>query len=209
LVGEHAVGRVIARPFIGDPGNFKRTEGRRDFSLEPPENTVLDTLKASGRLVIGVGKIEDIFAHRGLTKSNHTGNNMAGVDALIRFLETDEDGFIFVNLVDFDSLYGHRNNPIGYAAALEAFDQCLPEVLDRMLEGDVLIISADHGNDPTTPGTDHSRERVPILIVGEPVKQNTNIGTRSSYSDVAVSIADMLSVKWAGPGESFSNLILK
>jgi phosphopentomutase len=208
LTGEHAVGRVIARPFIGVPGNFTRTEGRRDFSLEPPENTILDRLKASGKSVMGVGKIEDIFAHRGLTISDHTGNNMAGVDAVIKFLEMDEDGLIFANLVDFDSLYGHRNDPVGYAAALEAFDQRLPEILGCLRESDILIITADHGNDPTTPGTDHSRERVPILIVGNAVSQNINIGARASYADVAATIADVLGIPWSGAGISFAELIL-
>jgi phosphopentomutase len=208
LTGEHAVGRVIARPFIGVPGNFTRTEGRRDFSLEPPEVTILDSLKTSGKSVMGVGKIEDIFAHRGLTFSDHTGNNMAGVDAIIKLLETDEEGLIFANLVDFDSLYGHRNDPDGYAAALEAFDRRLPEILGCMRESDILMITADHGNDPTTPGTDHSRERVPILIVGRAIIQNTNIGTRPCYADVAATIADLLGVRWSGAGTSFTPLML-
>ena len=209
LTGEHAVGRVIARPFVGVPGNFTRTEGRRDFSLEPSGVTILDSLKASGKAVLGVGKIEDIFAHRGLTASNHTGNNMAGVDAIINFLETDEEGLIFANLVDFDSLYGHRNDPTGYAAALEAFDQRLPEIVDCLRESDILMITADHGNDPTTPGTDHSRERVPIMVVGNAVSQNSNIGTRASYADVAATIAALLGVRWSGEGASFADLILK
>jgi phosphopentomutase len=207
LTGEHAVGRVIARPFIGAPGNFTRTEGRRDFSLEPHDDTLLDILKASGKSVVGVGKIEDIFAHRGLTKSNHTGNNMAGVDAVIKFLNEDGDGLIFANLVDFDSLYGHRNDPFGYAAALEAFDQRLPEILASLNASDILMITADHGNNPTTPGTDHTRERVPIMVVGEAVPQNTDIGTRTSYADVAATIASLLDVHWSGAGVSFADLI--
>jgi phosphopentomutase len=209
LTGEHAVGRVIARPFVGVPGNFTRTEGRRDFSLEPSGVTILDSLKASGKAVMGVGKIEDIFAHRGLTASDHTGNNMAGVDAIMKFLDTDEEGLIFANLVDFDSLYGHRNDPTGYAAALEAFDQRLPEIVDCLREGDILMITADHGNDPTTPGTDHSRERVPLMVVGSAVSQNTNIGTRASYADVAATIADLLDVEWSGAGTSFIDIIRK
>jgi phosphopentomutase len=208
LTGEHAVGRVIARPFIGAPGNFTRTESRRDFSLEPPEDTILDILKASGKSVMGVGKIEDIFAHRGLTISDHTGNNDAGVDAIVKFLGTEEEGLIFANLVDFDSLYGHRNDPVGYAAALEAFDRRLPEILGCMRESDILMITADHGNDPTTPGTDHSRERVPVLIVGKAVSQNANIGTRACYADVAATIADLLGVRWSGAGTSFTRLML-
>jgi phosphopentomutase len=207
LSGEHAVGRVIARPFIGKPGGFTRTEGRRDFSLEPPGNTILDILKASGKSVMGVGKIEDIFAHRGLTASDHTGNNMAGVDAIIRFLKEDTNGLIFANLVDFDSLFGHRNDPVGYAAALEAFDQRLPEILEDLRANDILMITADHGNDPTTPGTDHSRERVPIMIVGNTISQNADIGTRSSYADVAATVAGLLNVSWSGAGVSFVDLI--
>lgn len=209
LTGDHAVGRVIARPFVGVPGNFTRTEGRRDFSLEPSGVTILDSLKASGKAVMGVGKIEDIFAHRGLTTSDHTGNNMAGVDAIIKFLGTHAEGLIFANLVDFDSLYGHRNDPAGYAAALEAFDQRLPEIMEAMHDSDILMITADHGNDPTTPGTDHSRERVPLMVVGDAVSQNTNIGTRASYADMAATIADLLCVPWSGAGTSFIDKILK
>lgn len=208
LTGEHAVGRVIARPFVGTPGNFTRTEKRRDYSLEPPSNTILDAIKSASMEVAGVGKIEDIFAHRGLTKSNHTGNNMAGVDAILDFLEQDFEGLIFANLVDFDALYGHRNNPRGYADALEAFDQRIPEIFGCLRESDILIITADHGNDPTTPGTDHSRERVPVLITGKPVRKNVNLGTRSSYSDIAATIGELLQVKWLGAGDSFAEEIL-
>ena len=161
LTGEHAVGRVIARPFVGKPGNFTRTERRKDFSLSPPKDTLLDVLKADGKEVIGVGKIEDIFAHRGLTQSNHTLNNVAGIDAILEFAAADADGLIFANLVDFDMLYGHRNNPRGYADALEEFDVRLPEIQAALRNGDVLMVTADHGNDPTTPSTDHSRERRP------------------------------------------------
>ncbi len=204
LTGEHAVGRVIARPFIGTPGNFTRTEHRQDFSLEPHSTTILDAVKAAGQEVIGVGKIEDIFAHRGLTQSNHTGNNMAGVDAIIEFCQQDNQGLIFSNLVDFDSLYGHRNNPRGYADALEAFDRRLPEIEAVMRDGDVTMITADHGNDPTTPSTDHSRERVPILVFGKPINSATNIGTRASFADLSATIAALLGVEWNGAGESFA-----
>ena len=208
LTGEHAVGRVIARPFIGQPGNFQRTERRRDFSLEPPALTVLDVVKSSGLDVMGVGKIEDIFAHRGLTMSNHAGNNTAVVDAVLEFLRMEKPGLIFANLVDFDALYGHRNNAHGYAKALEAFDHRLPEILLKMKDEDVLFITADHGNDPTTKGTDHSRERVPILVCGEQIKPNVNLGTRETFADVASTIADLLSVEWKGSGKSFSREIL-
>jgi phosphopentomutase len=208
LSGEHAVGRVIARPFIGQPGNFTRTEHRKDFSLPPPTDTLLDVVKAAGQAVMGVGKIEDIFANRGLTESKHTGNNMAGVDAILEFLQRDAHGLIFANLVDFDSLYGHRNDPQGYAAALEAFDRRLPEIMGRLGERDLLIITADHGNDPTTPNTDHSRERVPLLVYGQTVKAHCNLGTRSSFADVTATITELLGVAWAGPGASFAGLMM-
>jgi phosphopentomutase len=208
LNGEHAVGRVIARPFVGRPGNFTRTERRKDFSLEPPADTILDFAKASGLEVAGVGKIEDIFAHRGLTQSNHTGNNMAGVDAILEFLDTAEPGLIFANLVDFDALYGHRNNPQGYAEALEAFDRRLPEITRSLREQDVLIVTADHGTDPTTPSTDHSRERVPFMAYGQPLKRNHDLGTRASFADVAATVADLLDVQWQGAGQSFAQDIL-
>lgn len=207
LRGEHAVGRVIARPFLGQPGHFARTERRKDFSLEPPGETILDVVKAAGLEVMGVGKIEDIFAHRGLTASKHTGNNMAGVDATVEFLQTGRAGLIFANLVDFDALYGHRNDPRGYADALEAFDARLPEILSAMRDQDVLIVTADHGNDPTTPGTDHSRERVPILVAGRAIRPNVNLGTRETFADVAAVAADLLGVPWGGPGSSFANAI--
>jgi phosphopentomutase len=189
LCGEHAIGRVIARPFVGNPGNFKRTEQRKDFSLEPPTDTILDVLKAAGYQVVGVGKIEDIFTHRGLTMRQHTGNNMTGVDAVLEFLEMDFSGLIFANLVDFDALYGHRNDPVGYAKALIKFD--------------------DHGNDPTDVSTDHTRERVPLLVYGELVRKNYNMGIRDSFADVAASIANCLGELWQGPGHSFGDEILK
>jgi phosphopentomutase len=204
LTGEHAVGRVIARPFIGEAGNFARTERRKDFSLTPPEDTLLDVLKAAGQEVIGVGKIEDIFAHRGLTRSSHTPNNMEGVNAILDFMTQDGRGLIFANLVDFDMLYGHRNNPRGYADALEEFDVRLPEIQAALQDSDILIITADHGNDPTTPSTDHARERVPILIVGAQVQRGMNLGTRNSFADVAATIADLLRVGWHGAGASFA-----
>ncbi|MFN3980314.1 MAG: phosphopentomutase [Caldilinea sp.] len=207
LVGEHAVGRIIARPFVGAPGSFVRTERRKDFSLEPPEPTILDVVKAAGMQVMGVGKIEDILAHRGLTMSNHTGNNMAGVDAILEYLHLPEMGLIFANLVDFDALYGHRNNVRGYAQALVEFDRRVPELLAALREEDVLIITADHGNDPTTPGTDHTRERVPILIHGSAIVANHNLGTRASFADLAATIADLLDVEWGGTGCSFADEI--
>jgi len=209
LTGEHAVGRVIARPFVGDPGSFTRTQRRKDFSLLPPRDTILDVLKAAGKEVIGVGKIEDIFAHRGLTQSNHTSNNKAGVDAILEFMASDADGLIFANLVDFDMLYGHRNNPRGYADALEEFDARLPDIEVALRDLDVMMITADHGNDPTTPSTDHSRERVPILVTGSRVHRGVNLGTRDSFADVAATIADLLSVAWDGAGQGFAGAVVE
>jgi phosphopentomutase len=205
LTGEHAVGRVIARPFVGEVSSFVRTERRKDFSLLPPSDTILDIIKSVGMDVMGVGKIEDIFANQGLTLSIHSGNNMAGVDAILEFLRMDRRGLIFANLVDFDMLYGHRNNSIGYAQALEEFDRRLPEIYAGMHEDDILLITADHGNDPTMPGTDHTRERTPILVYGAKVKPSTSIGTRESFADVAATIADLLQVPWGGSGKSFAN----
>lgn len=207
LTGEHAVGRVIARPFVGEPGNFTRTERRKDFSLVPPRDTILDVIKAAGKEVIGVGKIEDVFANRGLTQSNHTTNNVSGVEAILEFMTSDADGLIFANLVDFDMLYGHRNNPRGYADALEQFDARLPDIQIALRGADVLMLTADHGNDPTTPSTDHSRERVPILVAGSQVRQGLNLGTRDSFADVAATIADLLGVAWEGAGQSFAQVI--
>lgn len=208
LVDEHAVGRVIARPFLGKPGAFVRTERRKDFSLEPPQDTVLDVLEAAGKTVMGVGKIEDIFAQRGLTHSKHTSNNMDGVDAVIEFQQGGNPGLIFANLVDFDSLYGHRNDPQGYAVALEAFDSRVPEIVAQLQHDDVLIVTADHGNDPTTPGTDHTRERAPILIAGECIENDYDLQTRSSFADVAATVAELLDVSWSGAGVSFAGQIL-
>ncbi len=156
----------------------------------------------------GVGKIEDIFANRGLTDSNHTGNNHDGVDGTIRFIQTRKRGFIFTNLVDFDSLYGHRNDPKGYANALEEFDRRLPQIIATMSDDDVLMLTADHGNDPTTSSTDHSRERVPLLIAGKRIKSGVNIGTRKTFADVAATIAKMLNVEDTGEGEEFVSLML-
>lgn len=204
LTDELAVGRVIARPFTGPVGAFKRTEHRRDFSLYPPHDTILDSVKAAGLMVAGVGKIEDIFAHRGLTDSNHTGNNHAGVDATINFIRGGRRGFVFTNLVDFDALYGHRNDVPGYAGALEAFDRRLPEILNAMGPADILMISADHGNDPTTSSTDHSRERVPLLVAGKRVRAGTNLGTRVTFADVAATIAQLLDVAGTAEGTSMA-----
>ena len=209
LRGKYEVGRVIARPFVGTPGHFERTANRHDFSVVPPEPTVLDSLKDAGLMVYAVGKIQDIFAGVGITDAVHTLHNMDGVDKTIAAMrERRERGLIFTNLVDFDAKYGHRNNPQGYADALEAFDQRLPEIMAALAEDDMLVLTADHGNDPTTAGTDHSREYVPILITGAQVRKGVNIGVRESFADLAATIADVLDVKAPPQGASFKSLIL-
>lgn len=191
LQGKYGVGRVIARPFIGERrGAFTRTPHRRDFSLEPPKDTVLDVLKAAGKDVLGVGKIEDIFAERGLTGSNHAAGNPACVDAAVEYMRTDFDGLCYVNLVDFDSTYGHRRDAQGYADALEYFDRRLPELTGLMGDEDLLMITADHGCDPTFTGTDHTREYVPIICWSRSINRPVDLGTRSTYADMAATIAD-------------------
>ena len=191
LIGQYAVGRVIARPFVGRPGEFKRTSNRHDFSLEPPRATVLDMLKEKGRAVLGVGKINDIFAGRGLTETVHTENNMDGVDKTINFIKQDKKGLVFTNLVDFDSVFGHRNDPSGYADALAEFDRRLPEILELINDSRLLIITADHGCDPTTVSTDHSREYVPLLVYGSKVRNGVNLGTRKTFADIAATLAEI------------------
>jgi phosphopentomutase len=208
LVGEHAVGRVIARPFVGEPANFTRTERRKDFSLLPPESTLLDRLVAAGRPVMGVGKIEDIFAHRGLSQSVHSPNNMACVDQTLAYMKESQKGLIFTNLVDFDMLWGHRNNPQGYAGGLEAFDRRLPEIMGAMTAPDILFLTADHGNDPTTPSTDHSREYVPLLAYGSRVKPGVDLGTRETFADLGATVAELLGIEPLPFGTSFAEEIL-
>lgn len=192
LVGEHAVGRVIARPFIGVPGSFRRTAHRHDYSLEPPGN-ILDHLVDHGYEVIGIGKISDIFAGKGVTQTRPTTSNQDGVDKILEVLDLSFQGLVFANLVDFDMLYGHRNDPEGYAQALRDFDARLPEIIGKMKEEDLLIITADHGCDPTYPGTDHTREYVPLIVYGSAIKP-VNLGIRSTFADVGQSVADYLGV---------------
>ena len=209
LTGEHEVSRVIARPFIGAPGNFTRTANRKDFSVSPPEPTLLDNLKQTGLMVHGVGKIEDIFNQQGITSAVHTEDNLDGIEKTIDALRnSDEKGLIFTNLVDFDAKFGHRNNPQGYANALIEFDQRLPEILEALTPSDLLVLTADHGNDPTTPSTDHSREIVPILIAGDQVQPGADIGTRETFADLAATIADVLDVFPPPQGKSFKDIIL-
>ena len=209
LRGEHEVSRVIARPFIGEPGNFTRTANRHDYSVIPPEATVLDNLKEAGLMVLGIAKINDIYVGHGITESISTKSNKDGIDKTIEALRTQtEKGLVFTNLVDFDAKYGHRNNPQGYADALAEFDQHLPQIMAALNEDDILIITADHGNDPTYPGTDHTREYVPILVAGAAV-QSVNLGVRSTFADLAATIADIFDVKAPPQGESFKTNILK
>ncbi|MDK2805489.1 MAG: phosphopentomutase [Thermoanaerobacterium sp.] len=203
LTGDYAVGRVIARPFIGDVGKFVRTENRRDFSLKPFSPTILDNLKEAGYEVFAVGKIEDIFAGCGITGKDHSTNNKDGIIATLKALDKVKNGLIFTNLVDFDMLYGHRNNPEGYADALRYFDDHLPEIMSKLKDDDLLIITADHGNDPTTASTDHSREYVPLIVYSPKFKHGANLGVRQTFSDIAATIAEIFKVEGTGHGTSF------
>ncbi|MGB9840493.1 phosphopentomutase [Thermovenabulum sp.] len=207
LSGEHAVARVIARPFVGSPGNFTRTYNRKDFSLKPPEDTLLDKVKNKGYEVWGIGKIGDIFAGKGLTQEIHTEGNMDGVDKTLEAMSRAKKGLIFTNLVDFDMIYGHRNNAEGYAKALEEFDKRIPEILSQMRKADCLIITADHGCDPTTESTDHSREYVPVLVYGQQLKSGVNLGTLKSFSDIGQTVAEMLECERLKHGCSFFDKI--
>ncbi|MGI5848579.1 MAG: phosphopentomutase [Christensenellales bacterium] len=209
LTGDMAVGRVICRPFTGEKGNYTRTKNRKDFSINPPGRTILTAAKDSGLEVAGVGKIEDIFANVGLTKSNHTTDNDSGISATIDYIRQDFDGLVFSNLVDFDMLYGHRNNTPGYKQALEALDQRIPEILDALFANDIIIFTADHGCDPTTESTDHSREYVPILVYGQNVIAGVDIGTRRSFSDIAATAAEFFNISDWNTGESFYQQIIK
>lgn len=199
----HQVARVIARPFMGEPGSFQRTEERRDFSLDPPGQTLLDLLKESGQPVIGIGKIDDLFKGRGLTRSIHAGSNDVGMDETVHILAMVPRGLIFVNLVDFDMLYGHRNDSAGYARALESFDARLPELLRGLRQGDILCVTSDHGNDPTSAGTDHTREYVPLLAYGPHLARGVDLGVRRTFADLGQTVADALGVKRLPWGESF------
>ncbi len=203
LSGEYAVARVIARPFIGEPGSFSRTSNRRDFSLIPPYDTVLDKMKKNKLNVMAVGKIEDIFCNKGITESIHTVSNMDGMNKTIEFMKQNKKGLIFTNLVDFDMKWGHRRDVAAYGKGLEEFDKKLPEVLQNMAESDMLFITADHGCDPTFKGTDHTREYVPFIAYGKHLKKNINLGTRKSFADMGQTIADMFEVEKLPNGESF------
>lgn len=204
LIGEHAVGRVIARPFLGSSAEtFKRTNNRRDFPLDPISDTMMDKLIASGRSVYATGKIDDLFAGRGITVTSHSEDNVSSTNAMLEFLEKDFEGLLFTNLVEFDMIYGHRNDARGYANALEAFDAHVPDVLARLRPGDVVMVVADHGVDPTTPGTDHSRECSPLLVFGPQVRANVHLGDRGAYSDVAATLAEIFQLEPPARGKSF------
>lgn len=209
LAGPHAVSRVIARPFVGSPGAYTRTDRRRDFSLPPPADTVLDLAVTHGVEVVGIGKIPDIFAGRGITRGVHTHDDLDGVAQTARAMDDVPRGVIFTNLVDLDSQYGHRNDPAGYARDLEAIDGALPQMLERLRPDDLLVITADHGNDPTTPSTDHSREYAPLLAAGPRVRGGTDLGVRSTFADIGATVADGLDLPWEGPGATMLPLIAK
>ncbi len=203
LTGEHGMARVIARPFTGVPGEFTRTERRKDFSLPPIGRTILDSITAKGGEVTAIGKIEDIFAGRGITEALHPAGNSGVIEATISAVQSDKGSLIFSNLVDFDMLYGHRNDAEGYAQALEAFDAELPKLLTSLRSDDMLILTADHGCDPTTTGTDHTREYVPLLVVGNAIKRGVNLGVRGSFCDVAQTVAEALDIERPECGVSF------
>jgi phosphopentomutase len=212
LIGRHAVGRVIARPFVGTPGKFERhNAARKDFSVTPPAATLLDILQAKGFFTVGIGKIGDLFGHRGLSAEIHTAGNQEGVDRTLAAMEDyrKQKGLIFVNLVDFDMLYGHRRNASGYAGALEAFDRRIPEILRAMAADDLLILTADHGCDPSYEAhTDHTREYVPLLVHGSGIKKGVDLGTRSTFADCGQTIADLLGAGRLAFGKSFKKHLM-
>lgn len=205
LTGEHAVGRVIARPFIGSPRAFQRTEHRRDFALAPLGTTLLDLLKAAGKEVVGIGKIEDLFAGRGLTQRDHTETNRDGMAATLRWLERDFEGLLFVNLVEFDMLWGHRRDSEGYAQALRDVDAWVPQIQRLMRPTDALFFTADHGVDPTYRGTDHTREYVPLLAYGQSVRPGVNLEIRSTFADLGQTLAQTFAVGTLKAGTSFAH----
>ncbi len=206
LDGDNAVGRVIARPFIGKPGSFQRTSNRRDYSLLPPSGGLLENLVKNGQTTVAIGKIKDIFANQYINSAIEAHNNQQGVDGILLAMEQYGSGLIFANLVDFDMLYGHRNDVIGYACAIEKFDSELPQIINKLRLDDLLIITADHGNDPTTMGTDHTREYVPLLIYGEKVKPQF-LGVRQTFADVGATCAAYLGCPAVPAGVSMLDLL--
>jgi phosphopentomutase len=202
LRGEHEVGRVIARPFVGEPGAFRRTENRHDYAVPPPRDMLLPTLSATGLDVVAVGKISSIYDAAGVTRELPGKNNDQSIDQTVEALKSGARGLIFSNLVDFDMLYGHRRDPEGYARALEHFDARLPEIAEALRDTDLLIITADHGNDPTYRGTDHTREYVPLLAYGPRARAGVNLGTRASLADIGQTVAENFGLRLVA-GESF------
>lgn len=207
LEDPYMLGRIIARPYVGEPGDYVRTANRHDYALSPFSDTTLDFLKNAGKSVISVGKIADIFNEKGITESNRTQNNMDGVDTLLRVMDQDFTGLSFTNLVDFDAVYGHRRNPEGYGQALEEFDARLPEIYEKMQEDDLLIITADHGNDPTFTGTDHTREYVPILVYSPSLMEPKELQA-THFADIAATISDNFEVESTGLGQSFLSQLI-
>ncbi len=203
------VGRVIARPFVGQPGSFTRTANRHDYALPPSGTTLLDAMTAAGQTVHAIGKIKELFAGRGVTTSVHTTSDSEGVDEIEKAIATAGPGLVFTNLVDFDTQYGHRNDPAGYAANLERFDARLARLLPSLRERDLLVITADHGNDPTTRSTDHAREYVPVFLVGAMVRPGVDLGTRPTFADLGQTVADVFRVGPLANGTSFLSQILK
>ena len=208
LTGDVGVGRVIARPFVGEYPEYKRTSNRHDYSLRPPKITMLDQLSDNNFDVLAVGKINDIFAGKGITEFVRTKNNDDGMIKTIEFSKKNFEGLCFVNLVDFDMLYGHRNDPEGYAKALTKFDSQVVELISNLKDDDILIVTADHGCDPTTESTDHSREYTPMVMIGNKVRPNTNLGTRESFSDIAATILEYFGVEQKTKGTSFLREVL-
>ncbi|WP_326511907.1 phosphopentomutase [Clostridium intestinale] len=209
LTGDNAVARVIARPYLGEPGNFIRTSNRKDYALLPPHATALDKLQEAGVKVMAVGKIEDIFSGKGIYSAVHTKDNMDGVDKTLDYMKTEKEGLIFTNLVDFDMKWGHRNDPKSYGKGLEDFDVRLKEIMQNMESDDILFITADHGCDPTYPGTDHTREYVPFLAYGEPLKKGYNLGTKVGFFNMGQTICDIFNSETIINGDSFLGEILK
>ncbi len=206
---KYETARVIARPFVGEPGRYERTSERRDYSVLPPKNNLLNYMKNSGQNVVAVGKIEDIFCGEGVTHAIHTKSNEDGMDVTLKCMEEFNEGLIFTNLVDFDSKWGHRNDPVGYGNGLEAFDKRLAEVLEAMNEQDLLIINADHGCDPTTESTDHSREYIPILVYNKQMKHSLNLGERETFADIGQTLCEIFGVKSLDIGKSFLEEVLQ
>ncbi len=204
LIGKHAVGRVIARPFIGESGNYIRTTNRKDFSVDPPSRTILDFLTHEGITTVAVGKVNDLFNYRGIKVKLKTKSNSEGVDKIIKSAKEYSGSFIFANLVDFDVNFGHRNDPVGFAEELKQFDKRLPEILNAIDESDLLLLTADHGNDPTTPSTDHSREYVPLLFYKKN-KPGIDLGIRETFSDAAQTVAEFFKINNDLNGKSFLN----